>query len=134
MQAEFFLLTWPGVPCFTADDLGKTRYLPDPGPLESWVLAMGDYLGPQLYFRSCCPYVATGTPRIIRADAVPGLLIYRFDQGPHHVTMYLNNGPKPMVLPPIAMDHVTFNKGLDMDEKQPRLMPHGAALEDFSED
>lgn len=71
VQAEVFLLTWPGIPCLTADDLGKTRSLPEPGALESWILAMGDYLGPQLYLRSRCPYLAAGTPKILRADAMP---------------------------------------------------------------
>ena len=123
--AEMLLLSWPGKPCLTGDDLGKTRYLPGPGRLESWILAMNDYLGPMLYSRHSFPYWVTGKPKIVRADAKPGLLVFSQTDGKQTKTFILNNSKATMDLPSINLDFVTTNQGLDLEQSKPRLMSHG---------
>jgi len=123
--AEMLLLSWPGKPCITADDIGGTRYLPGPGKLESWILAMNDYCGPMLYLRASSPYIVTGKPTILRADAKPGLLIYQVRQGKKTTTFYLNNGPSLLEVPLKSDDVSGVCLGLDLEEAKPRLGPGG---------
>jgi hypothetical protein len=123
--AEMFLLCWPGKPCLSVDDVGGTRYLPGPGKLESWILAMNDYRGPMLYLRSTSPAVVTGTPKIIRADAKPGLLIFEQHQGEKTTTFYLNNGPNLIEVPLPADDISGIAIGIDLEAPNPRLGPGG---------
>jgi hypothetical protein len=129
--AELFSCSLPGRPCFTADDIWQTRYFPGPGRLESWILAMNDYLGPMLSYRHDRPYLQSGKPMIIRADAKPGLLIFRQGTGANTMTFYLNNGPA-IPLPPISMDHVTINIGIDMEGPKPILNTNGFLIVDDS--
>lgn len=124
--AEMFLVSQPGRLCITADDIGGTRYLPGPGRLESWILAMHDYLGPMLYLRASTPCLVTGKPRILRADAKPGLLIFEQRQGAKSVTFYLNNGPDLLDLPKVDPEHLAgVAIGMDLEGPKPRLQPGG---------
>lgn len=123
--AELLLLAWPGRPCLTSGDVWKTRELPDAGRLQSWILAMNDLLGPMLQYRHDNPCIVTGRPTVIRADAVPGLLIYRQTDGKTTLTFYCNNSASPVALPPFAIDHITVNRGIDMESSKYRLMPTG---------
>lgn len=123
--AELFTLSLPGLPCFTADDLGSTRYLPEPGPVQSWYLAMNDWLGPMLYMRSEDPFLVTGKPKILRADAKPGLFIFSQTNGKKTFTFYMNNAKTKVELPAVNFDHVTINKGIDMDGPKPALAQTG---------
>ncbi len=108
--AELFVLALPGRPCFTADDTGNTRYLPGPGRLESWLLAMED------------PHLVVGKPKVIRADAKPGLLVFRVGKK----TFYLNNGKAPLTLPKLDLDKMGgISRGLDLEGKVPSLLPTG---------
>lgn len=119
--AEMLLLSLPGRPCLTSDDVGQTRYLPGPGALESWILAMNDYRGPMLAYRYSDPYVVTGKPKIIRADAKPGLLIFSQTNGKKTLTYYLNNSQGFIDLPPFNLDKLTINIGLNVDGPKARL-------------
>lgn len=123
--AEMLILAWPGRPCFTADDVGGARYLPDPGKHRNWILAMNDYLGPMMYMRCDEPAMVTGKPQIVRADAQPGLLVFRQTGTKRSLTFYLNNGPKPLPLPPIDLDQTTVTLGLNIDGPNPLLLPQG---------
>jgi hypothetical protein len=123
--AELLVLTWPGRPCFTADDIWQTRYLPGPGRLQSWILSMNDLLGPAMYGRARDKFLTTQQPEIVRADDKPGLLIYRYKQGKHIETFYVNNGPKPIEINP-KMDNVSgICRGLNLDGEKPMLLPFG---------
>lgn len=132
--AEMLLLSWPGKPCITANDTGQTRYLPGPGRLESWYLSMRDYLGPMLYYRHSAPFMVTGKPTILRADAKPGLLIFRQSMGKKSLTMYLNNSDHPVSLPPIDLDHVTSNIGLNINDEKRLLMQKGFFIVDLGKE
>lgn len=124
--AEMFLLSQPGRLCITADDIGGTRYLPEAGRLQSWILAMRDYLGPMLYFRAATPYVVAGKPKILRADAKPGLLVFEQRQGTRSVTFYFNNGPDLLPLPKLDPERLSgISVGLDLEGPKPRLQPGG---------
>ncbi|CAN5345769.1 hypothetical protein BH11ARM1_BH11ARM1_00600 [soil metagenome] len=124
--AEMFLLSLPGKPCLTSDDIGGTRYLPDPGRLASWILAMHDYMGPMLYMRSSELFVVTGKPKIIRADAKPGLLIFEQSTAKKTITFYLNNGPDLLTLPKIDLGNAAgIMLGVDVEGESPRLGPQG---------
>jgi hypothetical protein len=127
--AEMFLVSQPGRLCITADDIGGTRYLPGPGRYESWILAMHDYLGPMLYQRAKTPYLVTGKPRVLRADAKPGLLIFEQRQGMNSMTFYLNNGPDLLELPKVDPEHLSgIAIGLDLEGPKPRLQPGGFVI------
>lgn len=119
--SEMLILCWPGRPCLTSDDIGRTRYLPDPGALMSWILAMNDYRGPMLYYRHDAPFLVTGKPKIIRADAKPGLLIFSQTDGKKTITFYLNNSQKSIDLPPLNLDKATIQIGLNIDTPKPSL-------------
>lgn len=124
--AEMLLLSWPGKPCLTADDIGATRYLPGPGELESWILAMRDFLGPKLYMRSEDTFLVTSKPLIVRADAKPGLLIFSQTNGRKTITFYFNNSSAEVELPDFNMDNVGgVTVGLDLEGKKPRLQSGG---------
>jgi len=125
VMAEMFVLATPGIPCLTADDVGRTRFLPGPGRLESWILAMNDWLGPMLYFRHAHPYMVTGKPEVIRADPTPGLFIFKQSDGKNSQTFYFNNADTFMELPPIDQNHLSIVIGLNVDEPKPRLRPKG---------
>jgi hypothetical protein len=129
--AELLVLAWPGRVCFTADDIWRTRYLPEAGRHQSWVLAMNDFLGPMMYSRLKSPIITNGQPTIIRADAKPGLLIFRHTLGKRTITFYLNNSFESLKLPKINLDNVSgIDRGLDVDGPKPRLMPTGFLIED----
>lgn len=122
---EMMLMALPGKPCITADDTGATRYLPGPGREESWLLAMRDYLGPMLYYRADNPTIVYGKAEFVRADAKPGLLMIR-QKGPKKtITLYLNNGPQPVLLPPLNLDKTLMRLGLDIDGSKPMLKSKG---------
>lgn len=131
--AEFLLLCWPGKPCLTASDTWQTRYLPPPGRHESWVLAMRDFLGPLLYFRAENPFLVTNKPKIIRADAKPGLLVFQQSNGKTTFTFYFNNSYVPVDIPKVDPDKVSgISRGFNLDEDKPRLMPRGVVIEESS--
>ncbi len=124
--AEMLLTSWPGKPCLTADDTGGGRYLPGPGAEESWILAMNDYLGPMLSLRHERPYLVTGKPKIIRADAKPGMLIFSYGEGKTLITFFINNGPSSIECPQVEPEHAAgIQYGLDLEGPKPRLMPQG---------
>ncbi len=129
---EMCVVFWPGTPCFTADDLGKTRYLPGPGAEESWLLAMNDYLGPMLSLRHDNPFLVTGTPTVVRADDKPGLLIFSQSSGKKKLTFYLNNGKTSVVLRPFDTEKAIVVRGLNLDAPKPLLMPAGSFIVDSS--
>jgi len=120
--AEMLVCAWPGRPCFTSGDIGRTDYLPGPGALESWLLAMNDWLGPMLVYRHDQPFLVTGKPKILRADAKPGLLIFSQTDGKKTITFYLNNAQQPVDLPPFNLDKVTINIGLNVDDTKSKLL------------
>ncbi len=123
--AEMTMLAVPGKACITADDIGATRYLPGPGTEESWLLAMRDWLGPMLYYRAKEPILVYGRAEVVRADAKPGLLELR-QKGPKKVvTLFLNNGPSSVELPPMDLDKTTMRLGLDIEGPKPRLQSWG---------
>lgn len=123
--AEMLLLSWKGVPCFTADDIWQTRYFPGPGALESWILAMNDYRGPMLYGRYRNPALVSHAPTVLRADAKPGLLIFRQPFKKGWETFYLNNGAELIELPSFTLDQVSIAIGLDLEGPKPRLQSGG---------
>ena len=123
--AEMLVTAWPGIPCFTSDDIGRTRYLPGPGRLESWILAMNDYLGPQLYGRHKDPFLVTQKPKIIRADSKPGLLIFCQSKGNRSLTFYLNNAKASLELPPLDLEKATIRLGVDIEGPNPKLQSNG---------
>lgn len=97
--AEMLLLSWRGRPCLTSEDIWQTREFPGPGALQSWILAMNDYMGPMLYFRSAEPYVVTKEPKIISAPDKPGLFIFSNTDGKKTQTFYFNNSDQMVKLP-----------------------------------
>lgn len=87
---------------------------------------MNDYLGPMLYGRHEDPSVVTDPIRVVRADAKPGLFVFRNGKGAYAETVYLNNGPEPIPLPGLNPKKVGgINRGLDLEEKTPSLLPTG---------
>jgi hypothetical protein len=125
VMAEMLLLSLPGKPCLTADDLGKTRYLPGPGELESWILGMNDYLGPMLYLRSQYPFIVKGKPIVIRADSKPGLLIFKYASGTKWKTFFFNNSTDAMDLGALETSTMGINIGLYLEENKTQLLDHG---------
>jgi hypothetical protein len=128
--AEIFLLAQPGRPCLTSTDIWETRELPDAGRLQSWVLAMRDLLGPMLSYRHDNPFMVTGKPTVIRADAKPGLLIFRQSGGKKTLTFYFNNSDAPVKLPKVNMEKVTINGGMNLDGPEPVLNHDGFLIEE----
>lgn len=123
--AEMLLLSWRGRPCITSGDSWNTRPLPDAGPLQSWVLAMNDWLGPLLQFRFEHPFMVKREPTILRADAKPGLLIFRQSDGMREVTVYCNNSAKTVELPKVNLDGMTINKGVIAEDAKTSLTTTG---------
>lgn len=128
--AEMFVLSLPGTPCFTSSDVWKTRELPEPGRLQSWVLAMNDFLGPLLYYRYEHAFMVLKKPRIVRADKQPGLLVFVQSQGHKTLTFYLNNSNRTIELPPLDVDKVIINHGLDLEGQKPAIVETGFLIED----
>jgi hypothetical protein len=126
--AEMVLLSQPGRVCFASTDIWKTHEWPGPGRLESWILAMNDFLGPMLAYRHDYTGLVTGKPKIIRADAKPGLLIFSQATGKKTITVYLNNSMEPIELPPFEMGMMTMNGGLNVDGPKPLLLGGGYAF------
>lgn len=127
---ELIVCAWPGKPCFTSTDVWRTRYFPDDKRHISWILAMNDWLGPMLQYRFEHPVIVTGKPKIIRADKTPGMLIFSHTTPRGILTYYLNNGKKPLELPPFDIDRVTINRGLNIDGPKPVLNECGFLIED----
>jgi hypothetical protein len=123
--SEIFLVSLPGKPCLTADDIGRTRYLPDAGRLQSWILAMNDLLGPMLQYRHDQPYLVTGKPTILRADPTAGLLIFRQDGPNKRLTFYFNNSTATVKLPKVNLTQMTINRGVKDEGSEVGLMDHG---------
>ena len=125
VSAELLTTALPGIPCFTADDIVQTRYLPGPGAYESWILAMNDYLGPMLYMREDFTPMKSATPTVVRADPTLGLLILRYSSPKEVMTVYFSNSPKPLPLPAFNLDQLTINVGIDMGVSKPMLTTNG---------
>lgn len=129
--AEMILLSNPGRLCLTSTDIWQTRDWPGPGRLESWILAMNDWLGPMLSYRHDHPFLVMGKPIVVRADDKPGLLILRFKGGKKTLTFYYNNGWTPVELPPgFNPEKTTIDLGLNMDGPKPALMDTGFVIEE----
>ncbi len=121
--AEMLVLSLPGVPCFTADDIGQTRYLPEDDVEMSWVLAMNDYLGPMMYYRTQEPYMVTGKIEIIRADEKPGILAFKLAGEEESLTFYFNNAKDPIKLSGIDEEKITIARGIEIDEEGTLTLP-----------
>jgi hypothetical protein len=122
------VLAWPGKPCLTADDIVQTRYFPEDKRHESWILAMNDWLGPMLYMRAENPFLVTGKPTIVRADAKPGLFAFRQAKGKKGFTFWFNNARTPVELPKeVDLDNTSICVGLNWedDKTPPQLNPNG---------
>lgn len=127
---EFLVLSWPGRVCFTSRDTWLTGMIPqEPGPQQSWVLAMNDFVGPLLSFRSDNFWLVYGKPSIIRADAVPGLLVYHLGPKGKGATFYFNNGLKPIDVSKVKVDKSLFIRGLDLDDGPAKLLGCGSLME-----
>lgn len=126
--AEMLLTSLPGKLCLTSNDNGELRYLPEPGRLQSWYLAMRDYLGPMMYYRIKEPYIVTGKMKIVGADDKPGLLAYTLAKGNRSLTFHFNNGPAQIELANLNMERTTIVRGLDMEGPQPRLNQFGSVI------
>lgn len=127
--AEMLLTSLPGRLCLTSNDTGELRYLPEPGRLQSWYLAMRDYLGPMMYYRVQEPYMVTGKLAVVRADEKPGLLSYSLSKGNRKLTFFFNNGPQPIELPKLDIEKSTIVRGLDMEGPIPKLNYAGSVIE-----
>lgn len=132
--AEMLLTSLPGRLCLTSNDTGELRYLPEPGRLQSWYLAMRDYLGPMMNYRVAKPYMVSGKMQIVRADDKPGLLSYTLAQGKQSLTFFFNNGPAQIELSKLDMDRTTIVRGLDMEGTHPRLNQFGSVILDMNPD
>jgi len=130
--AEILMLSWPGKPCLTSGDIWRTHELPGPGPLESWILAMNDWMGPMLQYRHDNPFIITNSPVVIRADARPGLLIFRQQSGKKALTFYFNCSKEPVKLPSFKQDAVTINRGLTWEDSGATLQRSGFFIETVS--
>lgn len=129
--AEMFMLSQPGRVCFTSTDVWSTRELPEAGRLQSWVLAMNDWLGPMLNYRHEKSFLVTGKPVIIRADAKPGLLIFRQGKGKGSITFYVNNSFEPIELPKINEGKVIpMSWGLNLEGHKQKLNGPGYVIEE----
>ena len=114
--AEVLTCFWPGVPCFYATDLYRTRNFPEDQHYESWILAMNDYDGVMLNIRAENPRLVTQKPRIVRADDKPGMLVFEQQIGKRLFTFFLNNGMKPIALPRSFKTNLAIMpRGLDLD-------------------
>ncbi len=127
--SEHVLLMWPGLPCLTMADTWSTRELPGAGKLQSWVLAMNDWLGPLLLFRSENPAFNSGKPEIIRADKKPGLLIFRLKDAKKTITVYFNNGRATIPLPGVKPDHFSIHNSFDMEGNVPGIYGLGTLID-----
>lgn len=114
--AQMLVLCLPGIPCLTADDTWRTRYLPEDDVEMSWVLAMNDYLGPMLYYRTQEPSLATGKMEVIRVDDRPGILAFKQKGKEKTLTFYFNNSENPVHLPGLDPDKMTVTRGIDFDD------------------
>lgn len=117
--AEMFLMSWPGRLCLTSTDIWQARWWPEnDSKIESWILAMNDYMGPMLYYRSDETYMVTGKPKVILAPDKPGLFAFQqtSSDGKRSLTFYFNNSPKPVEMPKIDTDRATITRGFDVQE------------------
>ena len=127
---ETLICYLPGKPCFYSTDLFLTNYFPQDSQYESWILAMNDYVGPMLSLRVDYPKLCTQKPKILRADNIPGMLIFSQKIGPKTFTFYFNNGLKPLALPKaFHTQSAIMPRGLDLDTPAgPFLLGSGTAL------
>lgn len=132
--AEMLLTSLPGRLCFTSNDTGELRYLPEPGRLQSWYLAMRDYLGPMMYYRFKEPYIVAGKMKVVRADDKPGMLAYTLGKEDRSLTFHFNNGPAQIELPKLDMERTSIVRGLDMEGPRPRLNQFGSVILDSAGD
>ena len=124
--AEFVLLGLPGRVCVTSGDAWHTRELPESGRLQSWVLAVRDRLGPSLYMRAESPFLATGKLSVIRADARPGLLIWKMSSGKKGYIFTVNNSNQSVEIPGyVSAKVIGLSVGLDLNGPKPRLQGPG---------
>jgi hypothetical protein len=69
--------------------------------------------------------MVSNRPQIVRADAQPGLLIFRQTDGKVTLDFYFNNGKSPITLPAINLDKMTINRGVIAEDNQTRLHTNG---------
>lgn len=117
--AEMFLLSWPGRICLASTDIWQARWWPEnDSKIESWILAMNDYMGPMLYYRSQEPFMAMGKSKILLAPDKPGLFAFQqtSPDGKRGLIFYFNNGPDPVKLPKVDLDRATISRGLNVED------------------
>lgn len=128
--AEMLLLSLPGKPCLTSTDIWLTRQLPAAGKLQSWVLAMNDWLGPIMVLRHDKPFLVNGRLKVIRADDKPGLLIFSQTDGKSTETFFFNNALQAVELPKVNTDKLILARGLNLDGPKPTLVGAGSFIEE----
>lgn len=133
VQGEMLVLTWKGVPCITSTDIGKTRPLPPAGPLQSWLLAMRDYLGPTLYLRMGIDPKDYTKLKIVRADDKPGILSYELKKGNGFVRFTFNNGTKPIPMPDAAKANSVMQIGFNFEKEPPEILQNGFFIYDSTQ-
>ncbi len=133
VMGEMLVLMLPGLPCFTSSDIWITRELPDAGRLQSWILAMHDWLGPELQFRHDNPFVTKGPIEIVRADPIPGMLRFLIKGKPHSYRYTINNSEAPIPLPNLNCDRVLGSRGLYAEDEKsvPQIQPFGTIVEEL---
>lgn len=127
--AEMFVNCLNGRPCFTSTDIWQARYWPEnDDAMQSWILAMNDYLGPMLYSRARFPFLVKNKPKIVSAPDKPGLFIFEQNDGPRKITFYFNNSDKPVRMPKIDLERATITRGLMVEDEYVDLNKWGSAI------
>lgn len=129
--ATVFLTCQPGRICLTSGDSWYGRRLPEAGRLQSWVLAIHDFLGPALYQRAEMKVAEKPALKVIRADAKPGILSFVVETGPESWTFYFNNSSKIMPIKNLDPEFVGLDRGLIVEEGGMKLHPQGFVVEIF---
>lgn len=133
VMAIMLLVQWPGTPCLTSGDAWETRELPDTGPLQSWVLAVHDWLGPALYMRADSPQIATGRAKLEFADSKPGMLHYSIAGKTKNLHFFFNNSDKPLQLRNVDWGHLVMSRGIYVDDNNEKILwlaGHGSTVEE----
>jgi hypothetical protein len=127
--AEMLMMSWKGRLCLTSTDIWQARWWPENDKaMESWILAMNDYMGPMLYHRFSCPYMVKQEPKILSAPDKPGLFIFSFTDGVHTETYYFNNSNKPVRLPRLDMERAIIIRGLQAGDETNDLSEWGSMI------